>query len=80
MTFFSWNLLYIVHRYLKYILLEHKALQSDIYFLEATLTSNFMVYSFHSNTKSYTKYSNAIFGDQFYRRLIVKVSKKFSQQ
>ena len=34
--FFSWNLLYIVHRCLKYVLLENKAFQLGIYFLEAT--------------------------------------------
>ena len=40
----------------------------DIYFLEATWTSQFRVYSYHCNTKLYAKYSNAIFGDQFYWR------------
>ena len=49
-------------------MLENKTFQLDIYFLEATLISHFRVYSFHSNTKLYAKYSNAIFGDQFYRR------------
>ena len=57
--------LYIVHRFLKYVLLENKALQLDIYCLKATWTSNSRVYSFHSNTKFHAKYSNAIFGDQF---------------
>ena len=52
---------------MKYALLENKAFQLDIFFLEATWTSTFKVYSFHSNTKLYTKYPNAIFGDQFYR-------------
>ena len=66
MTFFSWNLLYIGHRSLTYVLLANKAFKLDIYFLEATFTSNFRVYSFHSNTKLYVKYSNAIFGDQFF--------------
>ena len=32
MKLFSWNLLYIVHRYLKYVLLEKKVFQLDIYF------------------------------------------------
>ena len=49
-----------------YVLLESKAFQLEIYFLEAAFTSNFRVYSFHNNTKLYAKYSNAIFGDQFY--------------
>ena len=48
--------------------LENKAFQMDIYFLEATGTLNFRVYSFHSNIKLYAKYTNAIFDDQFYRR------------
>ena len=67
MKFFSGNLLYIVHRCLKCVLLENKAFQVAIYFLETTLTSTFRDHSFHSNTKLYAKYSNAIFGDQFYR-------------
>ena len=49
-------------------MLEYKAFQFDIYILEATWTSNFRVYSFHSNTKLYVKYSIAIFGNRFYRR------------
>ena len=64
---FLLNLLYIVHRWLKYVLLENEAFQLDIYFLEATWTSNIRVYSFYSNTKLYAKFSNAIFGDQYYR-------------
>ena len=47
-------------------MLENKAFPLDIYFFEATWTSNFKVYSFHSNTKLYAKYSNAVFGDQFH--------------
>ena len=57
-------------------MLENKAFKLDIEFLEATSTSNFRVYSFHSNTKLYANYSNAIFGNQFYQRLIFKISKK----
>ena len=68
MKFFSWNILYIVHKYSLCVLLENKAIQLDIYFLEATWTSNFRIYSFHRKTKLYAKYSNAIFGDQFYLR------------
>ena len=36
MKFFSLKLLHIVHRLLKYVLLENKAFQFDIYFLEET--------------------------------------------
>ena len=53
-------------------MLENKAFQLDIYFLEANFTSNFRVYSFHSNTKLYAKYSNAIFGDQFIGNRYIK--------
>ena len=60
-------------------MLENKAVQLDINFLEATLTSNFRVYSFHSNTKLYAKYSNAIFVGQFYQQKILKISKKLSR-
>ena len=41
--------------------LENKLFQLDIYFLEATETSNFSVYSCQGNTKLYAKYMNAIF-------------------
>ena len=34
--FFSWNLLYIVHIYLKHVLLENKSFQLDIYVLGPT--------------------------------------------
>ena len=51
------------------------AFQLDIYFLEATRTSNFRVYSFQGNIKLYAKYINAIFDDHFYRRYILKISK-----
>ena len=57
-------------------LLEKKAFPLDIYFLKATWTSNVRVYSFQSNTKLYAKHMNAIFGDQFYRRYILKISQK----
>ena len=46
--------------------------------MEATLTSNFRVYSFQGNTKLYAKYMNAIFGDQFYRLYILKISKNLN--
>ena len=34
---------------------ESKAFQVDIFFLEATLTSNFWGHSFHGNTKLFVK-------------------------
>ena len=55
---------------------RNEACQLDIYFSEATWSSNFRVYSFHMNTKLYAKYSNAKVGDQFHRQQILKVSKK----
>ena len=67
MKFFCWSLLWTVYQKLKYVLLENKAFQSDSYFLEATWTSSFRVYSFKDNTILYAKYKDAIFGDQFYR-------------
>ena len=64
---------------LKYVLLENKPVQSDIFFLEVTLTPNFRVYSFQDNTKLYAKNMNAIFGDPFYRRYILKMSKNLDR-
>ena len=37
--------------------------------------SNLRVYSFQGNTKLHAKYMKAIFGDQFYRQYILKISK-----
>ena len=38
-----------------------------------------MVYSFQGNNKLYAKYMNAIFGDQLYRRYILKMSTNLSR-
>ena len=46
---------------LKCVLLENKAFRFAIYFLEATWTWTFGVYSCQDNTKLYAKYINAIF-------------------
>ena len=53
------------------LLLENKAFQLAIYFLEALEHKN-RVYSFQGNTTLYEKYMNAIFDYQFYRRYILK--------
>ena len=59
--------------------MENKAFHLDIYFLETMLASNFRVYSFNSNTKLHAKYTDAIFGIQFYRRYILSISKNLNQ-
>ena len=41
----------LINKHTKCVLSENKAFQLDIYILEATWTSNFRVYRFHSNTK-----------------------------
>ena len=62
MIFFSRNLLCIVRKYFKFVLLENKAFQLDFYYLEAILKLNLEFYSFQGNTKLYAKYINAIIG------------------
>ena len=63
-TFFSWNLLYIVHKLIKYFLLENSITVGNLLFRS---NSHFRVHSFQSSTKLYAKYMNVIFGDQFFR-------------
>ena len=58
----SYDTLYKINKSI-FFLLENIGFQLDIYFLEATITSNVWVYSFQGNSKLYAKSTNAIFGD-----------------
>ena len=65
--------------HLKYVLLEKKYF-SWIFTFWKQLEHQILGFAvFQSNTKLYAKYMNAIFGDQFYRRYILKISKNLSQ-
>ena len=60
MKFFLKELIIIVHKKVKCVLLENKAVRLDVN------ESNLRVYSFQVNTKLYAKHMNAIFGDQLH--------------